>query len=69
MDERELYETDRPAWINQVSPRMAKIIADTPDTTLPGMWARMPRDYQTAVWALLPEAHKQRIRMLRSGKC
>jgi major membrane immunogen (membrane-anchored lipoprotein) len=28
----------------------------------------MQRDYQTAVWALLPEAQKQRIRMLRRGK-
>lgn len=65
MNERELYETDRPAWINQAAPRMAKIFADTPDATLADMWARMPRDYQTAVWAHLDESARARIRALR----
>lgn len=65
MNERELYETDRPAWINQKSPRMARIFADTPDAELAGMWARMPRDYQTAVWQHLDDTQRARIRALR----
>ena len=68
MNERELYETDRPAWINQAAPRTAQIFADTLDATLAGMWSRMPRDYQTAVWALLPEPQRERIRKLRGAK-
>ena len=67
MNDRELYETDRPAWINQKAPRMAKIFADTPDTTLAGMWSRMPRDYQTAVWQHLDETSRARIRALRKA--
>jgi hypothetical protein len=69
-DDLALYETDRPAWLATVAPKQAARIADDTydDASLAYAWASMQRDYQTAVWALLPEAQKQRIRMLRRGK-
>ena len=64
-DERALYETDRVAWLNYVAPSMARKLAVEPNATLGATWARIPRDYQTAVWPLLDETQRQRIRKLR----
>jgi len=67
MDETELYCTDRPAWIALVAPRMVARIADpsSDDAMLAYAWTGMARDYQTAVWALLDEASKERIKRIR----
>jgi hypothetical protein len=67
-DERTLYETDRTGWLAYVAPNMARQIATDPDDKVNRDWPRIPEDYKAAVWALLPEAQKQRIRMLRRGK-
>ena len=69
-DDLALYEHDRPKWLEIVAPKMAARIGDNTydDTALAYVWAAMPRDYQTAVWALLPEPQRERIRKVRSGK-
>ena len=66
-DERALYETDRVAWLTYVAPNMARKLAVEPDAKLGATWARIPRDYQTAVWPLLDEPRRQRIRKLRQN--
>lgn len=70
MDELTQYENDRPGWLAAVAPKQAVRIADGTydDAALAYVWAGMERDYQTAVWKLLPEEQRQRIRTLRSGK-
>jgi hypothetical protein len=64
-DELELYKTDREGWLAYVSPNMARKLATEPDATLGDTWARIPRDYQTAVWQHLDEPQRERIRALR----
>ena len=68
IDELSLHETDRVAWLAYVAPNMARKLAVEPDATLGATWARIPRDYQTAVWPLLDEPQRQRIRKLRTRK-
>ena len=67
-EELKLYETDRPAWIVQSAPKMAKILSESSDTTLGRMWADMKRDYQTATWQHMDTAQRERIRKLRGAK-
>lgn len=69
MDELTQYENDRPGWLAVVAPKQAVRISDnTYDAAaMAYVWAGMERDYQTAVWALLPESQRERIRKLRSG--
>lgn len=66
-DELALYQTDRSAWLEYAAPRMAGRIASATDEQIKGDWNRMPRDYQTAVWPHLDEAHRARIRKLRNA--
>ncbi len=66
-DERSLYETDRNQWLAFVAPNMARRLATEPDATLGATWARIPRDYQTAVWQHLDEPQRARIRTLRKA--
>lgn len=67
IDELTLHDTDRAAWLAYVASNMARRLAETPDATLGVLWARIPRDYQTAVWPHLDEAQRQRIRKLRNN--
>jgi hypothetical protein len=66
--ERHLYDTDRPAWLRYVAPRMAAVLADTgDDAALGDTWARLPRDYQRAVWPQLDDPTQDRIRAVRAA--
>jgi hypothetical protein len=56
------------AWAGIPRDYQAAVVPHLADTTLQDAWTSMPRDDQTELWALLPEAQKQRIRMLRRGK-
>lgn len=67
-DELTLYETDRDGWLAYVAPNLARRIASDPDDKVNRDWPRIPDDYKAAVWKLLPEEQRQRIRELRSGK-
>ena len=68
MDELTLHDTDRTTWIAYVAPKMASQIATDPDDKVNRDWPRIPDDYKAAVWALLPEPQRERIRKLRGGK-
>lgn len=64
--ERELHDTNRPAWLEYVAPRMAQRLREIDrDSTLADAWGFLQRDYQHAVWALLDAAMRQRIRDAR----
>jgi len=68
--ERHLHDTDRPAWLAYVAPRMAvrlSEMADVPDATLADTWGFLSRDYQRAVWPLLDDAMRDRIRAARKA--
>lgn len=69
-DELELYKTDRPKWLAIVAPKQAEHVTDNTydDAALAGAWAGMQRDYQSAVWALLDDAGRDRVRRVRAGK-
>jgi hypothetical protein len=56
------------AWSGIPRDYQAAVGPHLTDTTLQDAWTSMPRDDQTELWALLPEAQRQRIRTLRSGK-
>lgn len=64
--ERALYDSDRPAWLREVAPRMAERLANVRDEVLGGAWSDLPRDYQRAVWLVLDEPTKDRIRAARA---
>jgi hypothetical protein len=66
--ERHLYDTDRTAWLRHAAPRMAAVLADTgDDAALGDSWARLPRDYQRAVWRELDDPTQDRIRAARAA--
>lgn len=67
LSEITLYQQGREAWIIQSAPKMAKILAESSDTTLGRMWADMKRDYQTATWHHMDAAQRERIRALRKN--
>jgi len=66
--ERHLYETNRPAWLKHVAPRMAEQLRNTRDEALGGAWADLPRDYQKAVWLVLDAGTQQRMRAVRDAE-
>lgn len=66
-DERRLYETDRPAWLRLIAPKMPAVIDANTDEELARSWGMMGRDFQEAVWAHLSEAQRERVRMVRNG--
>jgi hypothetical protein len=68
LSEITLYQQDREAWIVQSAPKMAKILAESSDTTLGRMWADMKRDYQTSTWQHMDATQRERIRKLRGAK-
>jgi hypothetical protein len=55
-------------WFGIPRDYQGAVVPHLADTTLQDAWTSMRRDDQTELWALLPEAQKQRIRMLRRGK-
>lgn len=66
--ERVLHDTDRPAWLKYVAPRMAQRLREfDADASLADAWAFLQRDYQRAVWALLDEPMRARIRNARKA--
>lgn len=68
--ERALFDADRPGWLAYVAPRMAKRLqemTDVPDATLADTWGFLSRDYQRAVWPLLDDATRDRIRAARKA--
>jgi hypothetical protein len=68
MNELEVYQTDRPNWLAIVAPKQAARISDDTydDAVLASVWAAMPRDYQVAVWQLLDESARTRVKSLRA---
>jgi hypothetical protein len=62
------YDELREAWAGIPRDYQAAVVPHLADTTLQDAWTSMPRDDQTELWALLPEAQRQRIRTLRKGK-
>lgn len=67
MDELVLYQTDRPAWLQQVAPRMARKLDAMNDNELANEWATLPRDYQVAVWERMDGATQTRLRKARAA--
>jgi L-alanine-DL-glutamate epimerase-like enolase superfamily enzyme len=67
-EELALYQTDRPRWLTTVAPKQAARISDDTydDAVLAAVWAAMPRDYQVAVWQLLGDSARTRIKSLRA---
>lgn len=65
--ERALYDSDRPAWIAYVAPRMAAGLAGLADEVIGPTWAALARDYQRAVWAHLDDTTRERIRAARDA--
>lgn len=66
-DELALHNTDRGAWLAYVAPNMARKIATDTDEQVQRDWPRIPQDYKAAVWSLLPEAQRERVRALRKA--
>lgn len=66
MDELTLYQTDRPAWLQQVAPRMARKLEAMSDNELANEWATLARDYQRAVWGVMDGATQSRVRKARA---
>jgi hypothetical protein len=58
--------TESYAWVGYIARGMAHQLASEPSSTLGATWARIPRDYQTAVWKLLAEPQRERIRKVRA---
>lgn len=69
MGELGLYKNDRTAWLARVAPRQAERFSDATydDTVASAVWGAMGDDYKAAVWNLLPDAQKDRIRRIRSA--
>jgi hypothetical protein len=67
MDELTLYQTDRPVWLQQVAPRMARKLEAVNDNELAKEWATLARDYQRAVWAVMDGATQSRVRKVRAA--
>lgn len=65
--ERDLYESDRVAWLAYVAPGTATKIASEPDSSIGHAWATLPRDYQRAVWPHLHTTTRERIRRARAA--
>ena len=68
MDELALYQTNRPAWLAIAAPRVAARIETDTDDAINAYWPLMSDDFKAAVWALLPEAQRERIRKVRETK-
>lgn len=68
-DELALYHDDRPAWIAMHAPCVAATLADpaADDDIIRLAWEVMRRDYKAAVWALLDEAGRERVRRVRAA--
>jgi hypothetical protein len=66
-EELALHDNDRDGWLAYVAPNMARKLIGESDATLGATWARIPRDYQTAVWQHLDETQRARIRALRNA--
>ena len=66
-DELAQYQTDRPAWLKEASPKMAAMIQKLCDANVPQTWKLMSRDFQTAVWKHLDETQRARVRALRGN--
>lgn len=64
--ERALYESDRATWLAQAAPRCAARLALCNDADLAEQWTFLSRDYQLAVWNLLDEAMRTRVRAVRA---
>ncbi|MGN6314569.1 MAG: hypothetical protein ACTHMO_12530 [Rhodanobacteraceae bacterium] len=65
--EMRLYQTDRAGWLAHVAPRRAAQMAAMDGDALNRAWTELPRDYQCAVWAKLPESERARLRGLRKA--
>lgn len=68
-DELATYQTYRRAWLALVAPRMAARITDaeTGDAVISLAWGLMQDDYKAAVWALLDEPTRERVRRVRAA--
>jgi hypothetical protein len=67
MDELALYQTDRPAWLQQVAPRMARKLEAMNDNELANTWTTLARDYQRAVWGVMDQTTQSRVRKARTA--
>lgn len=67
MDEITLYQTNRPAWLQLVAPRMARKLEAMNDHELANEWATLARDYQLSVWGAMDAATQTRVRKARAA--
>jgi hypothetical protein len=65
-EEYALYESDYATWLVQAAPRCAVRLALCNDADLTEQWELLSRDYQLAVWNLLDEAMRTRVRAVRA---
>ena len=67
-DERNLHDTNRYSWIAYVAPSMAASLKKMDACGIGRTWPMMPRDYQKAVWCLLDEATRERVKSVRNDR-
>lgn len=63
--ERHLHDTDRDAWLRYVAPRLRVKLFQHPSLAL--AWATLERDTQRAVWALLDDGDRAKVRTARDA--
>lgn len=67
IDELTLYLTQREKWIEQTSPRLARLMDTWSDDAINKTWDSIGEDYKRAVWKCMTDAQKGRIRELRKA--
>ncbi len=60
--ERELYLRDFAAWLAQAAPRIAAVLPRYQGDDLVRTWSILSRQAQRAVWDLLDEGERARVR-------
>lgn len=61
--ERALYLRDYVAWLAHAAPRIAALIPHRGDgSELATTWSMLSREEQRAVWALLNDVQRERVR-------
>lgn len=66
-EEHVLYETNRVAWIKQAAPKLANGFDEMTDKAINHMWDVAGDQLKHAVWELLTEPQRNRVRSVRTG--
>lgn len=58
----DLYHSNRPAWIAEVSPTVPLVFDGKTNADLAYSWRAMGADFQKSVWRLLSAEQKTRLK-------